>query len=165
MSVKLFLLRHGVAEERSSRWSEMERPLTPAGMEKMREEARGIASLDPGIALILSSPLLRALQTAEPVAKALGLAVVPFEPLSAGAAPLSILKSLAPHSGKSGILLSGHQPDLGELAAHLLGAEGTVEFKKGALCCIEVDALPPRLKGTLRFHLPPAVLRGLGKAR
>lgn len=165
MSVRLFLLRHGVAEERSSRWSELERPLTAEGMEKMREEARGLAFLSPGIELILSSPLRRAMQTAEAVAQALRLEVVPFDPLEAGANPASLLRALAPHAGKSGILLAGHEPDLGELAGHLLGAEGAVEFKKGALCCIEVDGLPPRGPGILRSHLPPAVLRALGRGR
>ena len=166
MSVRLFLLRHGVAEERSPQWSEMERPLTPEGMEKMREEARGIASLSPGIDLILSSPLKRAMQTAEAVAKALRQPVVPFDALASGASPETILRALVPHAGKTGILLAGHEPDLGDLAAHLLGApEGTIEFKKGALCCIEVDALPPGKPGVLRSLLPPSVLRALGKAR
>lgn len=166
MSVKLFLLRHGVAEERSSRWSELERPLTAEGMEKMREEARGIATLCLGIDLILSSPLKRAMQTAEAVGQTLRLPVVPLDALSAGAPPAAILRALAPHSGKAGILLAGHEPDLGDLAAHLLAApRGVVEFKKGTLCCIEVDGLPPRGPGLLRSHLPPAVLRVLGKAR
>jgi phosphohistidine phosphatase len=164
MSVKLFLLRHGVAEERSARWNEMDRPLTPEGIEKMREEARGIAFLSPGIDLILSSPLKRALQTAEAVGLALRLPVVPFGALASGAAPDAVLAALAPHAGKTGILLAGHEPDLGDLAARLLGApEGTVEFKKGALCCIEVDGLPPQRQGLLRSHLPPAVLRALGR--
>ena len=166
MSVRLFLLRHGVAEERSSRWSERERPLTAEGVEKMREEARGIAFLAPGIDFILSSPLKRAMQTAEAVGQVLRLPVVPCDALSSGAAPDAILQALAPHAGKTGILLAGHEPDLGDLAAHLLGApEGTIEFKKGALCCIEVDGLPPGRPGTLRSHLPPAVLRALSKAR
>jgi phosphohistidine phosphatase len=163
VSVKLFLLRHGIGEERSPRWAERERPLTAEGAEKMREEARGIAHLYLGIDLILSSPLKRAMETAEAVAKALDLPVVPFAPLEAGAAPGAILRALAPHARRKGILLAGHEPDLGDLAAHLLGAEGAVDFKKGALCCIEVDGLPPAGPGILRFHLPPTALRGLGR--
>lgn len=164
MSVRLFLLRHGVAEERSARWSEMDRPLTPEGVEKMREEARGIAFLSPGIDLILSSPLKRAMQTAEAVGQTLRLPVVPLDALASGASPGAVLQALAAYSGRTGILLAGHEPDLGDLAAHLLGApEGTVEFKKGALCCIEVDGLPPQGPGLLRSHLPPAVLRALGR--
>lgn len=145
MSVQLFLLRHGVAEERSSRWSELERPLTPEGMEKMRQEAKGIAGLDLGVDLILSSPLKRAMQTAEAVAQALRLPVVPFDPLEAGASPGGILRALAPHAGKTGILLVGHEPDLGELAAHLLGAaEGAVEFKRGGFAASRWTACRPR---------------------
>ena len=59
------------------------------------------------------------------------------------------------------VALVGHEPELGELAARLLGARGAVEFKKGAVCRIDVDALPPTAPGALRWLLPPKVLRSI----
>ena len=55
----------------------------------------------------------------------------------------------------------GHEPDLGELAAKLLGARGTVEFKKGGIALIEVDGATPGGPGTLRWMLTPRALRAL----
>ena len=59
------------------------------------------------------------------------------------------------------LALGGHEPDLGELTARLLGARGGVEFKKGGVCLIEVDGATPGGPGTLRWMLPPKALRGL----
>jgi len=59
------------------------------------------------------------------------------------------------------LALVGHEPDLGELAAKLLGARGMVEFKKGGVCLIDVDGATPGGPGTLRWMLPPKALRAL----
>jgi len=59
------------------------------------------------------------------------------------------------------LALVGHEPDLGELAARLLGARGTVQFKKGAVCAIDVDGATPGGPGTLRWLLTPRALRAL----
>ena len=59
------------------------------------------------------------------------------------------------------LALVGHEPDLGELATRLLAARGQVEFRKGAVCAIDVDAALPGGPGTLRWLLPPRVLRRL----
>jgi phosphohistidine phosphatase len=57
------------------------------------------------------------------------------------------------------IALVGHQPDLGELAAKLLQARGEIEFKKGAVCCIQLDGAMPNGPGVLRWLIPPRALR------
>ena len=59
------------------------------------------------------------------------------------------------------LALVGHEPDLGELAARLLGARGGVEFKKGGVCLIECDGATPGGPGTLRWLLTPRALRAL----
>ena len=60
----------------------------------------------------------------------------------------------------SRLALVGHEPDLGELAAKLLGARGAVEFKKDAVCRIDVTRAMPGGPGVLRWFLPPRALRG-----
>ena len=60
---------------------------------------------------------------------------------------------------KPRIALVGHEPGIGELAARLIGLRHPIEFKKGAVCRIDVDALPPTAPGALRWLLPPKVLR------
>ncbi|HTP13531.1 MAG TPA: hypothetical protein VMM37_07865, partial [Bacteroidota bacterium] len=70
---------------------------------------------------------------------------------------------LSKYKGLGSIMVVGHEPDLGYLASSLLGSESSiVEFKKGALCAIEVSTLPPRGKGKLIWHLQPKHLRSLG---
>ncbi len=62
---------------------------------------------------------------------------------------------------KPRLALVGHEPDMGELAARFLGARGHIEFRKGAVCAIDVDGAMPAGPGTLRWFLPPRVLRRL----
>ena len=59
--------------------------------------------------------------------------------------------------------LVGHEPSIGELAARLIGSRHPIEFKKGAVCRIDVESLPPAGPGSLRFLLTPKVLRGIKK--
>jgi phosphohistidine phosphatase SixA len=59
------------------------------------------------------------------------------------------------------VALVGHEPDMGELAARLLEARGQLEFRKGAVCAIDVHSATPAGPGTLRWFLPPRVLRRL----
>ncbi|HTY41570.1 MAG TPA: histidine phosphatase family protein, partial [Thermoanaerobaculia bacterium] len=71
--MEIWLLRHAAAEERSSSGRDADRTLTEDGHKRAREVARGLAALETGITLVLSSPFARARQTAEPVARALKL--------------------------------------------------------------------------------------------
>ena len=61
------------------------------------------------------------------------------------------------------LALVGHEPDLGELTARLLGARGNVEFKKGGVCFLQMDGATPGGPGTLRWMLTPKALRALKK--
>src|SRR5436853_7070712 len=66
---ELYLIRHGIAEERGDRWpDDAKRPLTEDGIDRLRKEARGLARLGISIDLVLTSPLVRTKQTAEIVA-------------------------------------------------------------------------------------------------
>ena len=67
-----------------------------------------------------------------------------------------------PTPGRRGTLgLVGHEPGIGELAARLIGSRHAIEFKKGAVCRIDLDQIPPGGPGELRWFLPPRFLRAL----
>lgn len=162
--MEIHILRHAVAVERGQGIADDERPLSKIGRQKMEQAARGIRRAVDGFDAILTSPLPRARETAEIVARAFAGQAVETEPtLAPGAGPQEILRALARHRKASRVLLVGHEPDLSRLAAALLGCpDACVEFKKGAVCRIDVESVPPSGAGRLVHHLPPRVLRALG---
>jgi phosphohistidine phosphatase len=165
-AIQLYLIRHGLAAQRGEAWpDDTKRPLTHKGIVRLRREARALDRLGVSFDQILSSPLVRARQTAELFADGL-----PSRP------PLSLVDALAPsgtaaqvieelgkHARRRRIAIVGHEPNLGELAARLIGARAALELKKGAVCRIDVEALPPARAGRLRWLATPRMLRAIGK--
>ena len=164
--IQLYLVRHGVAAERGDAWpDDAKRPLTPQGLTRMRRIAQGLGALGTRFDLILSSPLVRARQTADAlVSLADGKAIVTLDALSPGGSPASVIGALAEHSRRHAIALVGHEPNMGELAARLLGLRTPPPFKKGAVCRIDVEALPPGRSARLVWFATPKMLRQIGKA-
>jgi phosphohistidine phosphatase len=163
---ELYLIRHGLAEERGNAWpDDGKRPLTEEGMTSMRKEARGLARLGVVLDVVLSSPLVRARQTAEIVAGGLEPRppIVNVESLTPDGSYAAVVADLEKHARKRRIALVGHEPAIGELAARLIGSRHSFEFKKGAVCRIDVEALPPSGPGNLRWLLPPKVLKAVRK--
>jgi len=163
---ELYLIRHGLAEDRGEAWpDDSKRPLTEDGMSRLRKQARGLARLGVTLDIVLTSPLVRARQTAEIVAAGLdprpNLATI--DSLAPDGTYQAIMADLEKHTRKGRIALVGHEPDIGELAARLIGARHAIEFKKGAVCRIDVDALPPGGPGALRWFLPPKIMREIRK--
>ena len=159
--MRLYLLRHAVAASRGT-GNDADRPLTSAGSRRMLLAARGIRRLGLKPSRILSSPLVRARQTAGLTVKALGtgMRVELSDFLRPGVPPKRVLVAVRARRLKS-VLLVGHEPDLGELAAFLLGSHpGFLHFRKGGLCCIALGP-PPRLE----WHLTPGQLRKLGRRK
>jgi phosphohistidine phosphatase len=164
--VTLYLVRHAIAEERGSDWpDDTKRPLTHRGMARMREAVRGLDFLGVEIGLVLTSPLVRARQTAEILAR--GLASVPAvdttNALIPGQPPARMVEALAGHSRQRAIALVGHEPGLGELAAWLIGAREPLPFKKGGICCIELPSLPAAPTGQLIWFALPKMLRSVSR--
>lgn len=163
--MRVYLLRHAIAAERgSAAYVDDDRPLTEEGKDKMSKAAKGMASLIDDIDVILTSPLIRAHDTARIAARALRAEskLQVCKELAAGSSVKSLMTYLAKFRGLNSMMLVGHQPDLGFIASLLLGsANSIIEFKKGSLCCIEVSTLPPRSTGTLIWHLQPKHLRAL----
>lgn len=163
--IELYLVRHAIAAERGPKYPDDRlRPLTPEGVKRFREAVQGLAAFDVAIDLVLTSPLVRARETATLLAS--GLKPKPgieqLEALAPGGRHVAVIEAIKSHGKRHRRLaLVGHEPDLGELAARLLGARGNVEFKKGAVCLIDVDSATPGGPGTLRWFLTPRALRAL----
>src|SRR5690349_8888494 len=113
----LYIIRHAVAQERGDKWpDDSKRPLTPDGAAKMRGVADGLLSLDVELDVVLTSPFVRASQTAEIVAKAFKAKpqIVPLQVLEPGGTAAKVAQALAPYAKAKGVALVGHEPDLGE---------------------------------------------------
>jgi phosphohistidine phosphatase len=162
--MKIHLLRHGIAAGlgQENNFRDEQRALTPEGLAKMRRAAQGLGRLNIDFDVIASSPLIRARQTAEIVAEALKFSqpldewgeLVPEGPVDA------VLRRLNEFRECESVLLVGHQPSIGCLAAHLIFGDARVSlpFKKGAVFCVQVSD-PPPWSGELLWMLPSRMLR------
>jgi phosphohistidine phosphatase len=163
---ELYLIRHGVAAERGENYpDDTKRPLTSEGMQKLRKEAKALVALDVAFDVILTSPLVRTRQTAEIIAAGFRTQppIVNMAALAPGGTHNAIIEELSKQQRKHKIALVGHEPGIGELAARLIGLRRALEFKKGAICRIDVVALPPTGPGDLRWFITPRILRKTGK--
>ena len=167
-TLDVYLIRHAAAEERGPAWPDDDlRPLSAEGRAGMGKAARGLVRLGVTFNVILTSPLVRARQTADVVAEAFDARppIVVVDALAPGGGDADLLVELTKHSHRRGIALVGHEPDLGELAARLVGSRRALAFKKGAVCRIGMESLtesiPPARPGTLRWFLTPAILRAI----
>ena len=165
---ELCLMRHGLAVERQATtvMDDAKRPLTPEGKQKMREIAAGLVRAGMEADWIVSSPLVRAVETAEIVAEAFG-SKPPLdfcEALRPGGSPEALISFLAKRSNRRRVLAVGHEPDLSELAVRLIGAgrNANMPFKKGGCCLITFSEFPPKTPGRLVWWLTPRVLRKMG---
>lgn len=164
MTVMLYLMRHGIAEDASRDGSDADRALTDEGIRKTTHVAEGLRALGLRPDSIISSPLRRAHETARIAAKVLAPDhEVELTPLLAGStAAAAIASGLRLPRRATQVLLVGHQPGLGELASYLLtGSPHRVPlpFKKAGVAAIEVDGLPPQSASVLHWFAPPVLLR------
>jgi len=165
---ELYIMRHGIAAERTAAtvMDDAKRPLTAEGKEKMLEITAGLDRMGMEVDWVVSSPLVRAVETAEIAAG--GLASKPpldiCEALRPGGSPEALITFLAKRSNRRRVLVVGHEPDLGELAARLIGAgrNANMPFKKGGCCLIAFREFPPKSPGRLMWWLTPRVMRKLG---
>ena len=160
----LLLVRHAIAAERGTAWpDDNERPLTTRGVERFRLAASGIAQLNVFVDEVWTSPLRRAQQTADLLAAALPErpSVNTLDALSPGCAARAVINRVREVATAPRLSLVGHEPDLGELAAYLLGAREPLPFRKGGACLISLVSLAPPFHARLQWFLPPRVLRRL----
>jgi phosphohistidine phosphatase len=162
--LQLVLVRHAIAEERGAAWpDDDERPLTRDGLRKWKKAARGLATVLPQIDLLLTSPLVRTVQTAEALAKVVSPSpkLQLFEPLRPGTRPTAIIAALRAKSPKGTVVLVGHEPTLSELASALLRLQGPLEFRKGGAMAVTTQGLGTRGPARLEWFLTPRLLRAM----
>ena len=154
--MKLYVMRHGPAED-DAPGGDSTRALTPSGRDRVRDVAKALVDAGEVPKLVVSSPLVRALQTAEIVH-----AYAKIE------APVQVHPAIAPHGaalelvrdhaarGKKRLMLVGHEPDCSILVATLVGRPLSVPFTKAMIAALRV----PNEGGdaTVRFVLDPKTL-------
>ena len=163
-TLELYLIRHGLAADRGEEYpDDSKRPLTSEGISRLKKEAKGLDSLDVAFDLIITSPLVRARQTADVLAETMKAkpSVATADALTPAGGPAAVMQELAKHMKRARIAIVGHEPNMGELAAHLIGSKTPVPFKKGAVCRIDFAVFPPKGKGQIIWFATPRMLRKL----
>jgi phosphohistidine phosphatase len=164
--MRVYLIRHATATEGSGA-SDFDRQLSEVGVQEAQVAGRALRALGAKLAVILSSPLLRAAQTAQEIARAfnLGPAVELRDPLSSGADPDTYFEQLEAWEGRGEVALVGHMPDLGRTLAVLLAGRSDVSvvFKPSSVCALDVD-LAARKASVVYFH-GPAELKDAAEPR
>lgn len=154
--MKLYFLRHGLAWDRQD-WEadDSERPLTGEGRRRMEQIAATIAGLALELDSILTSPLVRAVQTASIVAAALHAKdkLVVNDRLGPGFGSGPLAAILRDHAGSKSFMLVGHEPGMSETISALIGG-GRIVCKKGGLACVRLIEAPS-LQGELLWLIPP----------
>ncbi|MGI6454764.1 MAG: phosphohistidine phosphatase SixA [bacterium] len=160
----LFIIRHGIAVDRKDPnvKSDEERWLTEKGTERMQKIASGFARMTPALDEILTSPYVRAAQTAEILSNAYPtkVPVKSIDGLKPGFRGNKMLSWLRDnYSATARIALVGHEPDLSKFVILLTTRAGNLnlKFKKGGICRIDFSRKPRAAEGTLVYLLPPKV--------
>jgi phosphohistidine phosphatase len=133
MAQQLWFLRHGEAEPHGAR-PDPERRLTARGEEQSRAAGRALAALELSFQLVVTSPRVRALDTAKLACEALGCEPIVDERLSSGFDVDDALELAAAVGEDKRVLFVGHNPDFVQIVGDLTGA--TVELKKGGIAAV-----------------------------
>jgi phosphohistidine phosphatase len=165
--MKLYLTRHGIAIDRigGEIKNDWQRPLTKEGQEETEIVAASLKKIGIKADVIVSSPLIRAKQTAEILIDTLskGSELQISESLAPGGLASDLYKFLKPFERQENIFLVGHEPDISRLAGTLLwcGPELYMPFKKAGICRIDINDLPPSGPGVLKWFITPKILCSL----
>lgn len=161
--MQLLIVRHAIAVPHGTpEVPEEKRPLTPRGEKRFHAAALGLAQICPRPDVLLTSPLVRARQTADIAAAAWGKIEPREEEALAGGSFAQIAAVVDALKSEKLVALFGHEPDVSGLVAGLLGTDAgeRLTFKKGGAALLEV---PGRMAegGTLLWFASPRLLRGL----
>lgn len=154
--MEVYLLRHGIAEATRVGSSDAERALTQKGRRKLLQVLSLARSVVTRPSLILTSPLVRAVQTAEVAAEVFAYQgeLMRTKVLLPTASPQSVWQELRAHQKEQKLLLVGHEPSLSQVIGYLLGAPRLrVDLKKAGLVRIDIENFAPLPSGTLKWFV------------
>lgn len=160
-------MRHAIAEARDAElWpDDCLRPLSEEGSELFRRGARGLRALGVDVDAVLTSPCLRAVETARILSEEAGWAEAELRDELRPETPASAAYRVLGAPAEESVALVGHEPALGELASLLVTGDeraAAFELKKGGVVCIRLPERSVPGDGVLRLSLSPKVLRRLG---
>jgi len=160
--MNLYLIRHAIAEEESSSGEDSQRALTDKGAKKMRQIAKGLKALGVEFDTILTSPYLRAEQTANILGDVFKMKKKVFasENLAPMGDPDLLLAEINEKYTVDSLAIVGHEPYLSTFVSLLAAGGSPVEmtFKKGGVCYLTTDDLHHARKANLEWLLTPGVL-------
>lgn len=167
--MRLLVVRHAAAEDkdefaRTGRSDDL-RPLTSDGKRDMREAARGLRNVVPNIDVLATSPLVRAIETAEILGTTYEREPVVVAALRPESPYDHVARWARTHAKKGVVVIVGHEPHLSGLVSWLLaGASASfVDLKKGAACLLEIEDAPAAGSAMLLWSVTPRQLRALGR--
>ncbi len=161
--MRLLFIRHGIAAAATGGMRDEDRPLTPEGEQSFHKTARMLAKVAPKPRAILTSPHLRARQTAAIAAQAWGATnPIAVSALAEGDWP-GVRKALAPYQEDDTVVLVGHESWISSITARFLGSRSrrAFDYRKGGVALVDAKDLEA-CKGTLRWFIPPRVFHRLG---
>ena len=168
--MKLLVIRHGPAGDPEA-WKEEGRddrlrPLTPEGKKEMRKAAAGLATLIPELDVLVTSPLVRASQTAEIVGKHYNCEIATDDSLLPDQDPEKTARAIRERGPSDTVAVVGHEPHLSRFVSYLLAGkrESFIDLKKGGACLLDLER-PASASATLNWLLTRRELIQLGETR
>jgi phosphohistidine phosphatase len=158
--MQIYLLRHGIAEDAQPGHSDADRALTGEGRDKLQRVLKRAEAAGVEIEELLSSPLKRAIETAEEAAGILRFRskIVKTKALTPDASPVDVWEEIRARREIRSLLMASHEPLMSSTAAFLLDAPALqVDMKKAALLRIDCDRFGPQPRGVLKWMLTPGV--------
>jgi phosphohistidine phosphatase len=156
--MEIYILRHGIAEEATGGLRDADRALTDEGKKKLQTVLRRARAVDVAPAVILASPLRRAVETAQVAVDVLrsSAKVVETRALTPESSPEAVWEEIRMHKTESSVMIVGHEPLFSSVYAYLLGAPSAqVDVKKGSLGRIDMDRFSGQPRGVLRWLIYP----------
>jgi phosphohistidine phosphatase len=162
--LKVYILRHAMAEPRGPGVTEANRKLTPDGELELKAVLKQARKAGVKPEAILSSPWIRALETARMAAKALKCErLTETRSLLPDAQPAQLLREIRAVTNAKEVLVAGHEPQLSHLAAFLLEAPLALDFKKSAIVRVDIEPKDGPPRGVLKWMLTPRLAGRKGR--
>lgn len=156
--MNIYFIRHGIAEEKVLGESDFDRKLSPEGVEKLKTSAKAWKVFIRGFDYLISSPLLRAVQTAEVIKTIFSIREIYTDKrLSPGSTTEDVIELVNEYDAED-IAVFGHEPDFSMHVSNLISSSGaSIDFKKGAIAKISFPSKARLSGGVLEFLIPAKV--------